>query len=93
MPKISVLPLTMIIFGIGESSKVVTVALAAFFPVLINTVAGVREIRPIHYEVAENYGASVFKVFVRVVVPGSLPLVLAGVRLALNVSLLVTVAV
>lgn len=93
VPKIAVLPLIMIIFGIGESSKVVVVAVAIFFPMLINTMAGVRQISPIYFEVAENYGASLFKVFTRVVVPGSLPLVLTGARLALNVALLITIAV
>jgi ABC-type nitrate/sulfonate/bicarbonate transport system permease component len=93
VPKIAVLPLFMIIFGIGESSKVVVVAVTVFFPMLINTMAGVRHISPIHFEVAQNYGASLFKVFTRVVVPGSLPLVLTGTRLALNVALLLTIAV
>ncbi len=93
VPKISVLPLIMIIFGIGESSKVVVVAVAVFFPMLINTMAGVRQISPIYFEVAQNYGAGLFKVFTRVIVPGSLPLVLTGARLALNTALLLTIAV
>jgi NitT/TauT family transport system permease protein len=93
IPKIAILPLIMIIFGIGESSKVVVVAVAVFFPMLINTMAGVRQISPIHFEVAQNYGASRFKILIRVVMPGSLPLVLAGARLSLNVALLLTIAV
>jgi NitT/TauT family transport system permease protein len=93
IPKLAILPLIMIIFGIGEASKVVTVAVATFFPLAINTMAGVRQISPIYFEVAENYGAGALKLFTRVVVPGSLPLVLAGVRLALNIALLITIAV
>jgi ABC-type nitrate/sulfonate/bicarbonate transport system permease component len=93
IPKIAILPLIMIIFGIGESSKVVVVAVAVFFPILINTMVGVRQIPPIHFEVAQNYGAGLFKVFTRVVVPGSLPMVLTGARLALNVAMLLTIAV
>jgi NitT/TauT family transport system permease protein len=93
VPKIAILPLVMIIFGVGESSKVVVVAIAVFFPILINTMAGVRQIPPIYFEVAQNYGAGLFKAFARVVVPGSLPLVLTGARLALNVALLITIAV
>lgn len=93
LPKIAVLPLIMIIFGIGESSKIVAVAVGTFFPMLINTMAGVRQISPIHFEVAKNYGASRFKVLTRVVIPGSLPLVLVGARLALNIALLFTIAV
>jgi len=66
---------------------------AVFFPMLINTMAGVRQISPIYFEVAKNYGASLFKVLTRVVVPGSLPLVLTGTRLALNTALVLTIAV
>lgn len=93
LPKIAVLPLIMIIFGIGESSKVVAVAVGTFFPMLINSMAGVRQISPIHFEVAKNYGASPFKVLTRVIIPGSLPLVLVGARLALNIALLFTIAI
>jgi NitT/TauT family transport system permease protein len=93
VPKIALLPIIMIVFGIGETSKVMVVAMAAFFPVAINAIAGVRQISPIHFEVAANYGATPLKVFTRVVMPGSLPLVLAGMRLALNAALLVTIAV
>ncbi len=92
VPKIAILPLIMLLFGIGEISKVVLVALGAFFPVLINTVAGVRQISPVHFEVAENYGADWFKVLTRVLLPGSLPMILAGVRLGINIALLLTIA-
>jgi ABC-type nitrate/sulfonate/bicarbonate transport system permease component len=93
LPKIAMLPLIMIIFGIGEASKVVVIAVASFFPMLINTAAGVRQIHPIYFEVAENYGARMIQVFARVVLPGSLPLVLSGLRLALNTALLLAIAV
>jgi ABC-type nitrate/sulfonate/bicarbonate transport system permease component len=93
IPKIAILPLVMIIFGIGESSKVVVIALTAFFPLLINTAAGVQQISPIHFEVAKNYGADLTKIFTRVVFPGSLPVILTGLRLSLNFALLVTIAV
>ena len=91
--KIAILPLIMIIFGIGEASKIVVVSMVTFFPMLINTMAGVRQINPIHFEVAQNYRASTFKVFTRVILPGSLPMILTGLRLALNVALLLTIAV
>lgn len=93
MPKIAVLPLVMILFGIGETSKIVLVAVASFFPMVINTTAGVRQINQMYFDVARNYGATPLKLFVRVVIPGSLPLILTGVRLALNISLLLTIAV
>jgi len=93
IPKIAILPLIMIIFGIGESSKVVVIALTAFFPLLINTTAGVQQISPIHFDVAKNYGANLTTIFTRVTFPGSLPLIMTGLRLSLNLALLVAIAV
>jgi NitT/TauT family transport system permease protein len=83
----------MIIFGIGSFSKSLVVAVAAFFPIVINTMAGVRETSRLHFEVARNYGASPWQMFRHVILPGSSPMILAGVRLALNVSLSITTAV
>jgi ABC-type nitrate/sulfonate/bicarbonate transport system permease component len=93
VPKIAVFPLIMIIFGIGEFSKVVVVSLAVFFPMLINSMAGTTQINPVHFHVAKNYGASPIKVFISVVLPGSLPMVLAGARLAINAALLITITI
>ncbi len=93
VPKIAVLPLVMILFGIGETSKIVLIAVTAFFPMVINTMVGVRQINPLYFEVVRNYGAPPLKVFRRIIIPGSLPLILTGLRLALNVSLLITIAV
>ena len=92
IPKIAVLPILMILLGIGEAPKIAVVAAAAFFPILINTMAGVRQISPIHFEVAHSYGASAPRIFWRVLVPGSLPQILSGTRLALNGALLITIA-
>jgi NitT/TauT family transport system permease protein len=93
VPKIAILPLIMIVLGIGEPSKIFVAALGAFFPMLINTMAGVREIHPIHFEVAANCNASPRLVLSRIVLPGSLPMMLAGLLIALNTTLLLTIAV
>jgi ABC-type nitrate/sulfonate/bicarbonate transport system permease component len=93
LPKIAILPLLMIIFGLGELSKIVAVAIAVFFPVLISTLAGVMQIPEIHFAVAKIHQARSIQVLKRVVLPGSLPTVLAGIRLGLNTALLITIAV
>jgi NitT/TauT family transport system permease protein len=93
IPKIAILPLVMIFFGIGETSKLIVIGLAAFFPMLISTLAGVRQIPAIHFEVAANCGAGRLAMLRRVILPASLPAVLAGLRIALNTALLVTIAV
>lgn len=93
MPKIAILPLLMLVVGVGESSKILLIALGTFFPMLINSMEGVRQINPIHFEVARNYGASTWKFLTRVIVPGALPSVISGVRLAFNMALLLAIAV
>ena len=60
---------------------------------VINTAAGVRQIDPLYFDIARNYGITGVKVFWRVVIPGSLPMILTGMRLAVNISLLLTIAV
>src|SRR6266498_379254 len=93
IPKVALFPMFLVLFGIGEWSKVAVVVAATFFPMAINSMAGVRQIGPIAFEVARNYGASRRRVFTSIVVPGSLPIVAAGVRIAVNTALLVTIAV
>jgi NitT/TauT family transport system permease protein len=66
IPKIALLPLIMLIFGIGEMSKIVLIAIGCFFLVLINSMAGVMNINKIYFEVAKNYGASKYKIFTKV---------------------------
>lgn len=92
IPKTAIFPLVLIIFGIGESSKIFTIAIATFFPVLINSMAGVRQISPVYFEVANNYGATFSNRFMRVILPGSLPMVLVGIRIAFNNTLMITIA-
>lgn len=93
LPKIAILPLFMIVFGIDEQPRILVAALAAFFPILINTMDGVRQINPTHLEVAINYGAGPGTIVARVLLPASMPFALSGLRLALNNTLLLTVAV
>ena len=91
LPKIALLPLIMLLVGLGEPPIILIIALGAFFPVVVNTASGVASIEPIYLDVAKNYGAGRFRTFSRVLVPGSLPMVFAGLRLALGISLLLAV--
>lgn len=92
IPKIAILPLVMVFLGIGEASKVAIVAIAAFFPVIINTYTGVVNVERIYLDVARSFGAGRGLIFRRVVFPGALPVIFAGVRLALGVCLIVIVS-
>ncbi len=93
IPKVAILPLLIFFLGIGEEPKITLAALVAFFPMLINTMAGVGQITPIHFQVAKNYGAHVPQLFWRVILPGSLPLILSGLRIAFNTTLLTMIAI
>jgi len=93
VPKIAIFPLLMLVFGLGELSKVVAIGISTFFPLMINTFAGTRQIHPVYFEVARNYGADRWNILRRVVLPGSLPMVLAGARIGLNMSLVIAIAV
>ncbi len=91
VPKIAILPLVMIVFGIGETSKFVIVALSIFFLVALNTMSGVMEIDRTYRDVARNLGASRLELFTTVALPGALPSIFTGLRLALGFALIVIV--
>ncbi len=93
IPKLALLPMVLIFFGLGEISRTVMVSISAFFPMLINTMVGVVQINPTYYEVVENYGARRLDIFRLVVLPGSLPFVMSGARLSLKSALTTTIAV
>ncbi len=92
IPKTALLPVVFLIFGIGELSKIVVVAIAAFFMVVINTTAGVLSIDPVIIDAARNFGARRGKMFRYVFIPSALPSIFTGLRLALGASLIVIVA-
>lgn len=91
IPKSAILPLLLLIFGLGEASKVAMVALGMFYPVLINTVAGVANIHRIYLEVGRNFGARGWQVFRTIALPGALPSILAGVKLGVGMGLILIV--
>jgi ABC-type nitrate/sulfonate/bicarbonate transport system permease component len=92
IPKIAILPLFIMIFGIGEESKYAIIATAVIYLVLINTVAGVRNIDSIYLDVGKNFHASRLMMFTDIAFPGALPLIVAGVKLGMGVALLVIVS-
>jgi ABC-type nitrate/sulfonate/bicarbonate transport system permease component len=92
IPKIALMPLLLLAFGFGDASKIALVAIGVFFPVIVNTYAGATNIERIYWDVARNYGASQYVLFTRVVFFGALPMIFAGLRIALAVSFIILVA-
>jgi sulfonate transport system permease protein len=83
-PNLILLPIIIVWLGIGMSSKVVIVFLGAVFPILINTMTGVREADPNLIRVARAFGGSRIDVFRRVQLPSTVPSILLGIRLAVG---------
>ncbi len=71
IPKSALLPLVLLIFGLGENSKIAMVAMGVFYPVIMNTVTGVLQIPKIYFDVSSNFGASPWKIFRTVALPGA----------------------
>ncbi|HEX6573885.1 MAG TPA: ABC transporter permease [Gemmatimonadaceae bacterium] len=93
IPRLAFFPLLIVVFGLGESSKIAAVSLGAFFPMFLNTIAGVRAMNPVHLDLGRNYGADKWQVFRHVVLPGALPLMLTGLRLSANTAFHGTIGV
>jgi NitT/TauT family transport system permease protein len=92
IPKIALLPLIILWFGIGEMPKVAIIALGVFFPVLINTFSGVKSVDPILIKAAVTFGSSHVNVIRKVILPGALPTIFAGLKLAAGTALLLLVS-
>lgn len=87
-PRIALIPLVIIWAGIGFQSRLIIVVLAATFPLLINTIAGVRATDPELLRVAKSYSASDMAIFRTVVLPGAVPYIVSGLRHAINQALI-----
>ncbi len=92
IPKVAILPLLMLVFGLGDASKIAVVAMSVLFLTIINTTVGVVQLDRIYFDVAQNFNTPWYKLFSRVILPGALPTIFAGLRISLGVSLVVLVS-
>lgn len=92
IPKIALLPLIILWLGIGEMPKIAIIALGVFFPVVINTFSGVKNVDPMLIKAAVTFGSNHFNVIRKVILPASLPMIFAGLKLSAGTSLLLLVS-
>jgi ABC-type nitrate/sulfonate/bicarbonate transport system permease component len=88
IPKSALVPLILLIFGLGEMSKVVMVAIGVFFPIAINSTAGVLQISPIYLDVGKSFKASKWDTFWTIALPGALPFIMTGIKLGAGIALI-----
>jgi NitT/TauT family transport system permease protein len=89
---LALLPVFLLLFGIGEVSKIAIVIYACFWPILLNTISGVRTVDPLLIKSARTMGLGSVALLRKVVLPASVPTVFAGIRLAGALSLVVLIA-
>jgi NitT/TauT family transport system permease protein len=92
VPKIALLPLLILWLGIGESAKVVTIALGVFFPMAISTYAGIDNVPRNLIRMAQSFDVPLSAIIWKVVVPGTLPSVLSGCRISASIALILVVS-
>ena len=90
-PRVVLIPLFIIWFGIGETSKIALVFLGAFFSIVISTMAGVRSLDPNLLRVARSYSATNAQLFRTIALPGSVPFIITGLRLGTGHALIAVV--
>ena len=91
IPPIAYIPLAILWFGLGNPPAFFLIALGAFFPVLMNTIAGVRHVDGIYLRAARNLGASQFTIFRRVIMPAATPYILSGIRIGIGTAFIVVI--
>ena len=89
---ISIIPLAILWFGIGEQSKIALIAYATFFPILLGTVAGVRNTDQILIRAAAALGASPFRIVWSVVIPSAIPFIYTSLRISMGIAMIVIVS-
>jgi NitT/TauT family transport system permease protein len=92
VPPIAWIPLAILFFPSSESMVVFLTFLGAFFPIVYNTIAGFSSIKPMYLRAAASLGAGEWRLFWHVILPGMLPVVFAGLHVAMGVSWLMVVA-
>jgi NitT/TauT family transport system permease protein len=91
IPPIAYIPLAILWFGLGNPPAIFLIALGAFFPVLMNTIAGVRNVDGIYIRAARNLGAGRAVLFRRIIVPAAMPYILTGMRIGVGTAFIVVI--
>lgn len=92
VPKIALVPLFIIWFGIGEGSKVITLGFGVFFPTVINVLAGVDGVPRNLIRMGQSFGLSRLAILWKIVLPGAMPSMLAGFRITTSIAIILLVA-
>lgn len=91
LPAVAVIPVAVLLFGLGDGMRISIIAFGVFFPVLVNTVIGARSCRQERIDVARMFGLGRFAILRRVILPSAAPMISAGLRVGLPIGLIMMV--
>ena len=91
LPAVAVMPVAVLLFGLGDGMRISIIAFGVLFPVLVNTVSGVRSCSQERIDVARSYGLSRPAIIRRVILPSAVPMISAGLRIGLPIALIMMV--
>ncbi|WP_315927348.1 ABC transporter permease [Mesorhizobium sp. SP-1A] len=91
IPSVSLVPVALLIFGVGIESKTFLAAFAAFWPLLVQTIYGVKDTNPVALDTARCFGLSSLQRMIHVMLPSALPYIVTGIRISSSVSLILAV--
>lgn len=91
IPPIAFIPLSILWFGLGNPPAIFLIVIGAFFPILMNTIAGVRNVDGIYIRAARSLGASQTTMFLRVILPAATPYILTGMRIGVGTAFIVVI--
>jgi ABC-type nitrate/sulfonate/bicarbonate transport system permease component len=91
LPPPAIIPVVMLFLGIGEAMKIIVIAFACSFPILINTMDGVRSVEPTLVDTAKTFGRNRYEIILQVILPASLHQIFTGWRVALPIALIVDI--
>ncbi len=91
IPPIAFIPLSILWFGLGNPPAIFLIVIGAFFPILMNTIAGVRNVDGIYIRAARSLGAGQATMFLRVILPAATPYILAGMRIGVGTAFIVVI--
>jgi ABC-type nitrate/sulfonate/bicarbonate transport system permease component len=89
---IALIPLAILWFGIGETSKIFLIMYGTFFPILLNTIAGVRNTERVFIRAARTLGAGRARILLTVVIPSAVPFIYTGLRISMGIAMIVIIS-
>lgn len=89
---IALIPLAILWFGIGETSKIFLITYGTFFPILLNTIAGVRNTERVFIRAARTLGAGRARILLTVVIPSAVPFIYTGLRISMGIAMIVIIS-